>query len=155
MVQCRNYQSKQPPVARWLETSLRPVHIHSKGRLRRLIVFDCLQLFLEVHRGTVRSKRCSNRLRNVGAENATVKRFSDTAFHHFNIGKDVIVIATSLHGGFVTSSLLDLIINHSSDCFVARKWSATFDVVAVWSVAKCCLGGSLYAVLATVPLDIR
>ena len=37
-----------------------------------------------------------------------VERFSDKAFHHLDIGKDLIGIATSLLGGFFTSSLLDL-----------------------------------------------
>ena len=46
-------------------------------------------------------------------------------------------------------------INYSSACFVAQKRSATLDIVAAWSLAKCCLGGSLYVVLATVPLDTR
>lgn len=156
VVQCRNHQGKQPPSARWLETSFKTIHVHFQGKSRWLIVFDCLQLFPEDDRGSTRYlRKCNNRSRNVGAENATVKHFSDRAYHHLDIGKDVIEIATSLHEGFVTSSLLDLFINHSSDCFVAQKWSTTFDVVAVWSVAKCYLGRSLYAVLATVPLDIR
>ena len=96
VIRCGNHQGRQPPSGRWLETSFEAVHVHFKDRSRRLTVFDCLQLYLGDHRG-----------RKCGAENATVERFSDK-FHHLDIAKYVIEIATSLHGGFITSSLWNL-----------------------------------------------